>query len=119
VLRDASVAAILVAMRVEEIRRLPHYRIPVVGQDVVVGSSYYLSHGVDDFDGGLCQITEIIKDPECPNSFNRLFVRVAERPSSQYNWYALMEREAENRKHYGGRRGKSNPDYTPEFNRWD
>lgn len=101
-----------------EIRSLPNWREPCVGEDICVPSSFYISHGRDDFQGGVCKIAEVIKRNDCPNDYNRLFVKIEERPGSEYNWLLLIKDEESNRERYGSRRGFPDPDYSPEFNEW-
>ena len=95
---------------------------PEVGAEVYVPSSYYLSHGVDDFEGGLCRISRIRDTRKSKSSnalnINRLSVEVEERPGWFSNWYVLMEQQDELRERYGHRRGYQDPDLRPEFNEW-
>lgn len=91
---------------------------PVVGEDVYVPTSLYLSHGVDDFQGGVCRITKIIEQDIPENPINSLFISVAERPGHQYNWFILYEQQAELRERHGDKRGYPDPDYSPESNEW-
>ena len=90
---------------------------PVIGGYVYVPTSIYLTHGRDDFIGGLCRITNVIRKPE-RSVRNRLFVRVDERPASEYNWLFLMEQQEELREEYGSQRGHADPDYSSESNSW-
>ncbi|MCK9543452.1 MAG: hypothetical protein M0R03_15635 [Novosphingobium sp.] len=39
--------------------RLMQLQMPKVGDEIYVGSSYYIDHGEDDFDGGLCKIIKV------------------------------------------------------------
>jgi len=94
------------------------YHYPKIGEDIYVPSSFYLSHGADDFCGGLCEITNIIERPECPNDYNRLFVTF-KGVRGEMNWLYLMEGQEKWAEDYGDKRGHPCPDYTPEFNRWD
>ena len=88
-------------------------KIPEVDDDIYVPSAYYLSHGVDDFEGGLCRIVKI----ECPEwSKGTPFVEVAERPGHSYNLDYLLGRQDELRERFGDKRGKEAPDYDPRFN---
>ena len=85
----------------------------MIGQDVYVPSSLHLTHGVDDFAGGLCRVVRIDTDMspvEIP------FVEVEEDPGTLHNWHYLMENQDEWRDRYGDRRGRHDPDFRPEFN---
>jgi hypothetical protein len=83
---------------------------PRVGDDVYVPSSLFLTHGEDDFAGGLCRIVAIHEHT------GGLFVEVEEDPGTHHNWAYLRENQKELRERYGDRRGHSDPDYRPEFN---
>lgn len=90
---------------------------PEVGQDVYVPTSLYLSHGADDFIGGLCEVIEVKDGISAGKSVP--FIRVKERPSTSYNWKRLLEKQESLQAEYGTRRGYPDPDLDPEFNRWD
>lgn len=106
-------------MTVEEIKQLPNWREPVPGEDICVSSSWYLSHGRDDFDGGLCQIGKVVKSDKLPEDhINGLMVTIVERPGWQYNWYNLIKNEKQNLERYGSQRGRPNPDMDPSANEW-
>ena len=88
---------------------------PEVGELIYLPTSLYLSHGVDDFFGGLCEVTRVVED-------NRgvVWIQVAEKPECQMTWKGyLLENQAKWRKEYKNRRGKADPDYRLEFNTWD
>ena len=96
-------------------RALPHYRDPVVGEDVCVSSALHLSHGEDDFAGGMCEIAEVIHYENFPPG-NQLFVELVEQPGTQHSWLNLMSEEPHNLERYGDQRGRPDPDHRPEFN---
>src|SRR5688572_19049791 len=50
--------------------------LPEIGQDIYIRSAYYIDHGEDDFDGGLCKINRIEYNPGCPNLVNRIMVGI-------------------------------------------
>jgi hypothetical protein len=85
---------------------------PYVGQKIYVPTSLYLSHGLDDFEGGIATITKIEKD------YN-LMVGIKEQPGTLYNWKYLLEKQEELKKRFGKRKAHPDPDDRPEFNRWD
>jgi hypothetical protein len=87
-------------------------KYPRIGQDVYVGSILYLTHGRDDFAGGLCRIVEIF--PDDPS--DGVFVEVEEDAGTRYSWKYLMENQDDWRERYGDRRGHPDPDWRPEFN---
>lgn len=90
---------------------------PKVGDDIYVYTSLYLSHGADDFQGGLCKVSRV--DKEISAGKPTVFVVVKERPGHSYNWEYLAERQAELKKEFGRRRGRPDPDNHPDSNRWD
>jgi hypothetical protein len=82
---------------------------PEVGQDVYVPSELFLTHGRDDFHGGVCRIVAVKHD-------RQLFVEVEEHPGCWYAWGWLMEQQDDLRSRYGAERGYPDPDWRPEFN---
>jgi hypothetical protein len=85
---------------------------PVVGQDVYIASSLHLTHGEDDFAGGLCRVVRIDEE----TSPGLIYVEVEEDPGTLHNWAYLLEHQDQWRGRYGARRGHPDPDYRPEFN---
>ena len=79
------------------------------GQKIYVGSSYYISHGADDFSGGIATISRI-KDG---------FVKIAENPGREYGLEHLLENQILWKKEYGNCKAHRSPDYSPEFNGGD
>jgi len=80
---------------------------PKVGDDVYVRTSLYIGHGLDDFQGGLCEIISLkIEDRGISYS-------VKERPGTTYFAYSVdefWEEQAEMKKTYGKSRGYPDPD---------
>lgn len=89
---------------------------PAIGSDIYVGTSVYLSHGVDDFCGGKCRVSRV----SVMTSAGRpaWFVSVEERPATSYSWEFLREKQEELRAMFGEARGHADPDNDPESNRW-
>ena len=90
---------------------------PKVGEDIYVESAWYLSHGVDDFQGGLCKVTRVY--PSISGGVATWFVETAERPGYGYNWDILKEKQEELMVRFGVNRGHPDPDNSPESNTWD
>lgn len=88
-----------------------------IGDKIYVPPSYYLSHGRDDFDGGLATIIGIKSDMSAGEIVP--FVTLKERPSSSYNLQLLMEEQGELKKRYGKQVARPDPDWREEFNRDD
>lgn len=83
-----------------------------IGDDIYLPTRLYLSHGADDFDGGLCKISKI-------EEFSYgTFVYVEENPNHGQNYESLLEQQEELKKRHGKGRGKRNPDYHPDANCW-
>lgn len=79
-----------------------------VGDNIYINSSYYLSHGSDDFTGGLCKISRIKKEKFGDGSI--IWIEVEERPGHDYNYEVLLEEQEELKKEFGRRRGYECPD---------
>lgn len=90
---------------------------PKIGDKIYVPTSFYLSHGEDDFVGGLATIKNIEKSKSLPKDhFNYLFVTIEERKGSSYNYKCLMEDQDKLKKEFGDQKAYPDPDYSPEFN---
>jgi hypothetical protein len=87
---------------------------PQVGDPVYLPTEGYISHGRDDFQGGLCTVSEVKEDISAGQP--AMFISVTERPGHYYNWNFLAPRQEDLRKQYGSHRGRPDPDYSPEFN---
>ena len=88
---------------------------PVLGSDIYIRSAYYLGHGRDDFEGGLCRVARVTVGISAGDP--AYFVEVEERPGWSFNWSTFLSVEQEKlRAKYGNRRGYQDPDDRPEFN---
>jgi len=82
---------------------------PEIGDKIYVNSSYSISHGSDDFTGGLATVIKVYKsmsggDPNC------LFVEIAEGNRS-YNWtQVLSEDQKKLKKQFGKEKAHLSPD---------
>lgn len=90
---------------------------PEVGTDIYVRSAYYLSHGADDFEGGLCKVTKVYAGVSAGEP--TWFVEIEERPGHSYNWAMLREEQDKLKAQHGDRRGHPDPDLDPSANQWD
>lgn len=78
-----------------------------IGDKIYVGSTFYLSHGEDDFQGGITTIS----------GFNEYgFVEVRERPNHFINPDHLKENQKKWKKEYGNQIARKVPDLRGEFN---
>ena len=86
------------------------------GDVIYVGSSLFLSHGRDDFCGGLAEVvaytTDLVASTRAP------FVRVAQSPGTWYSWLRLAAEQKDLRVRYGKEWSHPDPDDRPEFNEW-
>ena len=87
--------------------------IPKVGDQVYVDTSLYVTHGEDDFIGGLCEVISVKKDKK------NIWITVKEEPDTQHNWSYLFELQDKLKIEFGNSRGHNRPDYSSEFNRLD
>jgi hypothetical protein len=93
---------------------------PKVGQKIYIPTSLYLSHGMDDFIGGVAKIKEIHKSNFLPvDHCNYLMVEVEENPGTSYNWLSLLEEQDKLKREFGRKKAHPDPDDRPEFNMWD
>lgn len=86
------------------------------GDVIYVDTSLYLSHGRDDFRGGLAEVIESRMDISAGQP--TLFVRLAQEPDTWHNWKILAAEQKELRAEFGKKWAHPDPDYRPEFNEW-
>lgn len=84
--------------------------MPKVGDEIYVPSSLYLSHGRDDFRGGLCRVVVVREMLGAP------YVEVEEDPGTLHSWAYLEPLQDDLRARFGDERGRPDPDLRPEFN---
>ena len=95
-------------------------RLPKIGEKIYVPSALYLSHGLDDFAGGIATVSGIhTNDFLPPDHINYYMVSINERPSTQYNWLHLLEEQDKLEERYKGQIAHRDPDDRFEFNMWD
>lgn len=91
--------------------KTPKGKKPVVGSLIYIKSSYYIDHGQDDFNGGICKIDQIQTSISAGKP--TWFVSVKERPGHFYNYEILIEEQEINKKEHPERlkiRGHICPD---------
>ncbi len=81
------------------------------GDKMYVHSSYYISNGEDDVDGGLVTIKGFEFSTHLPEG-HIIYVMVSfeEIPSTTYNYTMLLEEQDELKKQFGKAIAKPNPD---------
>ena len=103
---------------------------PKIGDKIYVHSSFYISHGSDDFVGGLCTIDGIeysktLPEDHCNYCMVRIkerpsMVRIKERPSTAYNYLYLLEEQEELKEQFGDQVGYPDTDIdTPWLEKGD
>lgn len=80
-----------------------------VGDKIYVDSSYYISHGSDDFEGGIATISKISED--ISGGEKCIFVEIEERPGTSYNWSQFLSKKQEElKKEFGEQLAHPDPD---------
>lgn len=92
--------------------------VPVLrpGDIIYVDTSLYLSHGVDDFRGGLAEVAEFgtQKSAGKPTPF----VKVVQLIDTWQNWQMLAADQRKLRAEFGRAWAHPDPDHRLEFNQW-
>ena len=84
-------------------------KIPKIGSDIYVRSSFSCSHGSDDVVGGLAKVTEI--EEGISGGEKCLFISVQEHPGHSYNWSQMLINEQDKlKKEFGKKRAYPSPD---------
>ena len=86
------------------------------GDVIYVYSSIYLSHGRDDFRGGLAEVVSLRADLSAGSHVP--FVCVAQDPNTWHNWQMLAAEQKALRAQFGKNWSHPDPDDRPEFNEW-
>ena len=93
--------------------RAPDLRM---GDVIYVDTYLYVSHGRDDFRGGLAEVIGFRSDISAGRPTP--FVCVAQEPDSWHNWQMLAPMQKELRERHGKEWAHPDPDDRPEFNEW-
>jgi len=89
---------------------------PNPGDEINVPSMIYLSHGADDFQGGLCKVAATRDSMQSGKAVT--FKEIEEDPGSWKLWDTYLEPMQESLKEkFGNQKGKLDTDLRPEFNR--
>jgi len=97
-----------------EAGKIPELR---AGDVIYVDTALYVSHGIDDFRGGLGEVTEFRFDKSA--GVLTPFVKVSQDPDTWNNWKLLAAIQKKLREEFGKKWSHPDPDDRPEFNRWD
>jgi hypothetical protein len=91
---------------------------PKVGDKIYVEGTIYLTHGADDFQGGICTVKEVRSHIENGEEVV-LSVEVEEDAGTWYTWPGYLElRQEEWKRRYGDQKAGSKPDLRPDFNNY-
>lgn len=93
--------------------RVPDLRL---GDVIYVGTELYLGHGVDDFRGGLAEVSEIQEGKSKGQPVP--YIRVVQQPDTLHNWKELATEQKKLRAERGKNWAHPDPDHRPEFNTW-
>jgi hypothetical protein len=93
-------------------------RIPDLrkGDIIYVDTDLYLSHGIDDFRGGLAEVADF--NTQTSAAKPTPFVKVVQLLDTWHNWKMLAEQQPRLRAEFGKSWSHPDPDYRPEFNEW-
>jgi hypothetical protein len=86
------------------------------GDVVYVDSSIYLSHGSDDFYGGLAEVVSLRAGLSVGSDLP--YVCFAQDPGTWHNWQRLAAEQKQMRALFGKNWSHPSPDDRPEFNEW-
>jgi hypothetical protein len=84
------------------------------GDVIYLDTELYLSHGRDDFRGGLALVTGVRGGVSAGKPAD--YVECREQPGSWYNWHMLAEAQPKLRANFGRNWSHPDPDYRREFN---
>ncbi len=88
-----------------------------VGDVIYLDTELYISHGRDDFYGGLAELVEVKLERIGANPV--VFVRAVQEPDTWHNWSTyLAPMQKKLREEFGKKWAHPHPDWRPEFNEW-
>lgn len=83
-------------------------KTPKVGDKIYVNSSYSISHGSDDFAGGIATVKKVFKGISAGKSV--IFIEIEE-GDRQYNWEEFLSKDQEKlKKEFGKKKAHPDPD---------
>jgi hypothetical protein len=86
------------------------------GDVIYLDTELYISHGRDDFRGGLAEVIEY--SPDISAGKLTPFVRAVQEPDTWHNWRELAAAQKKLRAEFGKKWAHPDPDDRPEFNEW-
>lgn len=92
-------------------------KMPQIGDEIYVGSSFYVYRGEDDFAGGLATISKVEISDHLPiDNINSIMVGIKERKSTMYNYKILLGNQIMLKQEYGHKIAHPDPDMHPDVN---
>ena len=86
--------------------------IPNKGELIYIDGKCFLSHGEDDYCGGLATIKEVIINNDLPiDHCNYIMIIVSEIPRWKLNYKNLLKKQKELKERYGNNFAYPDPDY--------
>lgn len=94
-------------------------KVPNVGDKIYIPTMLYISHGADDFEGGLATVTRVKAQVNVGELVH--FISTKEGGShAETRWEEYLDKmQSELKKEFGNQIAHPDPDYREEFNRWD
>jgi hypothetical protein len=87
------------------------------GDVIYTETSLYVSHGLDDFHGGLAEVLDFELQTSAGKS--RPYVKTVQESDTWWNWELLATEQPKLRQEFGKEWAHAIPDFREEFNRWD
>jgi len=87
---------------------------PKKGDKIYVPSALYLSHGADDFAGGIATVSAVKKTRMGGKA--DFEITVEEKPHSGFYWSNLSQDQVRLKKEYGKQKAHADPDNSPSSN---
>lgn len=84
--------------------------IPKIDDEIYIDTSIYVTHGEDDFIGGICTITYV--EETRPQHY---WIEIAE-DRGRFSWKYDKEEQEQLKAKFGASRGHRRPDFREEFN---
>ena len=87
------------------------------GDVIYLDTELYISHGCDDFRGGLAEVAEVKLDKIGGTPIS--YLCAVQEPGTWHNWTTFLAPiQKRLREEFGKRWAHPDPDWRPEFNEW-
>lgn len=96
---------------------MPDFKIPQVGDKIYIDTYLFVTHGIDDFIGGICTISKVeFNDYFKKDDAHHYSIEVEEDLGAFYSYHGLLEMQEALKTSFGNNKGHKRPDYRDEFN---